>query len=508
MTRLLRRLVLRTLAAAFLLGLVSAGAAGQEPVRLTFLHTNDNYEIAPTRGWGGFAQLMTLLKEQRALSPNTLVTFGGDLLSPSIMSGLLKGAQMIELMNAVGTDLAVLGNHEFDFGPEVLAQRLEESRFPWLATNVTRNGQPFKGTTDLVVRDFGGIKVGFFGIVTPETAYESSPGPTVAFAPYRQAATDAVKRLKEQGAEVVVAFTHLNFLEDRELARTVPGLALILGGHDHDAVTMLEGSTLIHKSGADARYLGVIDLFLTRQPAPSGPPTIDVTQAWRMIPVRGIAPDPEVADIVKRRTDQLDKELGVEIGTTKQRLDSTRLLVREQEAAIGNLIADAIRETLGAEVGLMNGGGIRGDRIYDAGTRLTRRDILTELPFGNSMVLLELKGADLLQALENGVSRVEERQGRFPHVSGLRFVYDPKRPPMQRVVEATVAGVPIDPDRTYRVATIDFLAAGGDGFGALAKGKKIIDASAGQILASRVMAHIEARKTVDASVEGRIQARP
>lgn len=500
-----RNLIRRT--AAVLLLLVLPLTALAQTTKLTFLHTNDNYEIVPTRGWGGFAQLMTVLKEQRRVSPNALVTFGGDLLSPSLLSGFQKGAQMIELMNAVGTDIAVLGNHEFDFGPDVLTQRLRESRFPWLATNVTRDGRPFDGTVDYVVRNIGGINVGFFGIVTPETVRESSPGPGVAFGAHRETAMRAVRALRDRGAEIIVALTHLNIAEDREIVRSVPGIALILGGHDHDAMTILEGSTLVHKSGADARYLGVVDLVVAHRAASNGPPTVDVTHAWRMIPVRDVTPDAEIATLVKRHTDKLDAELAVEIGTTERALDSRRLVVRETEAAIGNLIADAIREAVGAEVGLMNGGGIRGDRVYVAGTRLTRRDILTELPFGNSTVLLELKGSDLLEALENGVSRVEERQGRFPQISGMRFTYDPAKPPMKRILEASVGNTPLDPARTYRVATIDYLIAGGDGYTSLARGRSLVDASGGQLTAAQVIAYVAARRTIDAAIEGRIQTR-
>ena len=507
MSSTMGRRIFRQAAAVLLIVLVLPIAALGQTTRLTFLHTNDTYEITATRGWGGFAQLMTVLKEQRAASANSLTTFGGDLLSPSIMSGLQRGAQMIELMNAVGTDIAVLGNHEFDFGPDVLRQRMGESRFPWLATNVTHNGALLEGASDTVIRDLGGVKVGFFGLVTPETTRMSSPGPAIAFGPYREAAVAAVRVLRDRGAEIVVALTHLNFAEDREIARTVPGIALILGGHDHDAMTMLEGSTLILKSGADARYLGVVDLTVARRTPPSGPPAIDVTHAWRMIPVRGIAPDPEVAGLVKRHADRLDAELLVEIGTATRPLDSRRLVVREGEAAIGNLFADAIRDAVGAEAAVLNGGGIRGDRTYEAGTRLTRRDILAELPFGNSTVLLELKGSDLLEALENGVSRVEERQGRFPQVSGLRFAYDPARAPMHRIVEASVAGQPLDPARLYRVATIDFLVGGGDGYASLARGRSLVDASGGQLTATQVIAYITARKTVDSTVEGRIEVR-
>src|SRR3984893_2917502 len=501
------RRIFRRTAAVLLIVLVLPIAALGQTTRLTFLHTNDTYEIVATRGWGGFTQLMTVLKEQRAASAHSLTTFGGDLLSPSIMSGLHRGAQMIELMNAVGTDIAVLGNHEFDFGPDVLRQRMGESRFPWLATNVTRNGAVLEGATDYVIRELGGVKVGFFGLVTPETTRMSSPGPAIAFGPYREAAAAAVRVLHDFGAEVVVALSHLNFAEDREMARTVPGIALILGAHDHDAMTMLEGSTLILKSGADARYLGVVDLTVARRTPPSGPLTIDVTHAWRMIPVRGIAPDPEIAGLVMRHADRLDGELLVEIGSVTRPLDSRRLVVREGEAAIGNLFADAIRDAVGAEAALLNGGGIRGDRTYEAGPRLTRRDILTELPFGNSTALVELKGSDLLEALETGVSRVEERQGRFPQVSGLRFAYDPARPPMHRIVEASVNSQPLDPTRLYRVATIDFLVGGGDGYTSLARGRNLIDGSGGQLTAAQVIAYVSARKTVDSAIEGRIEVR-
>lgn len=135
-----RRLLL---AQAMLAGLLVAGAARAEPTTVTFLHTNDLYEIAPMKGQGGFAPLMTLLREERARNPNTVTTFGGDLLSPSLLSGMTNGEQMIELSNAVGTDVAVPGNHEFDFGPDIATDRFEQSKFPWLGTNVrTADGKP------------------------------------------------------------------------------------------------------------------------------------------------------------------------------------------------------------------------------------------------------------------------------------------------------------------------------------------------------------------------------
>ena len=146
----------------------------------------------------------------------------------------------------------------------------------------------------------------------------------------------------------------------------------------------------------------------------------------------------------------LDEELGVAVGTTTVELDSRRDIVRTTESNFGNLIADAIRAGVGADVAIANGGGIRGDRTYDAGTVLTRKDVLTELPFGNVTVLIELSGADLLAALENGVSQVEDKAGRFPQVSGMTYSYDGSKPSGGRIAEVKVGDAALDPGATYK----------------------------------------------------------
>ena len=174
---------------------------------------------------------------------------------------------------------------------------------------------------------------------------------------------------------------------------------------------------------------------------------------------------------------------------------------------MGNLIADALRAALQADVALTNGGGIRGDRLYDAGTTLTRRDIRRELPFGSVGVLIALSGADLLAALENGVSQVESKAGRFPQVSGLHLVYNPDKPAGNRVVAVQVNGKPLDPTATYRVATNDYMLNGGDGYSSLGKGKMLIDASGGTLMATTVMDYIAAKGAVAPQLEGRIVTR-
>ncbi len=505
MRNLFKQFAARVAAVGFILVLPLAAAA--EPTKITFLHTNDVYEISAKRGQGGFAELMTLLKAERAAAQHSITTFGGDLISPSVMSGLTKGTQMVELMNAVGTDVAVPGNHEFDFGPGIAAQRIGESNFPWLGTNVLgRNGKPAAGMTDVHTVKAGDFTVGFFGLLDPQTETLSSPGADIRFASVAETAAASVSKLREMGADVIVALTHLDMATDIRLAREVKGIHAILGGHDHDPIVWLAGSVPILKAGYDAHHLGALDLSVEWVES-RGKKKLQVVPAWRLTSTAGVAPDPEIKAIVDKHNAKLDEDLNVPVGKVAVLLDSQRASVRTRETNIGNLIADAMRKAVGADITITNGGGIRGDRTYDAGTVLTRKDVLTELPFGNVTVLLELSGADVLAALENGVSQVEDKAGRFPQVSGLDFTYDPAAAAGSRVVEVRIGGKALVRSKTYKVATNDYMAGGGDGYAALKNGKALIDASGATLMATTVMDHIAANAPVAPKVEGRIKAK-
>ncbi len=269
---------------------VSLGALA-ESVDLTLLHVNDVYEISAKKGVGGFAKLMTLLKQERAKATHHMTTFGGDLISPSVMSGLTKGTQMIELMNAIGVDVAGLGNHEFDFGDDVLKQRMAESKFTWLATNTLGpDGKPFGGAKPTMIHRVGELTIGFFAILTPETRYLSSPGTSTTFTPVRETAKAAVKQLKEQGADFIIAITHLTIAQERQLARQVKGIAVILGGHDHDPILFYEGGTLIVKAGYDAHYLAVVDLRIEKKETRRGI-QVSMMPQWRYLSTSGVAPE-------------------------------------------------------------------------------------------------------------------------------------------------------------------------------------------------------------------------
>jgi 5'-nucleotidase / UDP-sugar diphosphatase len=508
-------LPLRTLLAASVfagsIGLASLGStsdAWAQNGSLTFLHVNDVYEIAPVKGQGGFGPLMTLLRQERQRDGQAITTVGGDFLSPSLLSGTTQGEQMIALFNAVKVDAVTFGNHEFDFGVEPLKKRMAEAAFPWIGTNVTSaDGSTFATTVPYWTKTVGDVKVGFLGLITPESARLSSGGPSLSFAPVQSSAATAIKALKADGAAVIVALTHLTIEEDRELASKVKGIDLILGGHDHDPISFYEGSTLILKAGHDAQYLGVVKLRVSTKTTDKGPTTTTLPTEWRFVSTAGVAPDAEVEQVVDGYTHKLDADLAAVIGTTTLDLDSRKDSVRTREATMGNLIADALRGALKADVAITNGGGIRADALRPAGTVLTRKDIFAELPFGNVGVLVEMSGADLLASLEHGVSKVEEKAGRFPQVSGLTMTYDPKAAAGKRVIAVTVGGKPLEPAATYRVATNDYMLKGGDGYDAFPRSKVLVDASGAVLLATIVMNHVEALKTVSVGIEGRVVAK-
>jgi hypothetical protein len=230
---------------------------------------------------------------------------------------------------------------------------------------------------------------------------------------------------------------------------------------------------------------------------------IDELEAQRTRELAGADLIAELTAERKRQT-ELSQQLDVTIATLAAPLDSRSSVVRSEEAAVGNLVADAIRHATGAQIAITNGGSLRGNRTYPAGYALTRRDVLSELPFGNRAVLVEITGRDLKEALENGVSQIDDRSGRFPHVSGLRIVVDRKAPVRQRIKSLTHDGQPVEPDAKYKVASNDFLLAGGDGYTSLGRGRILIGKTDGRLLADIVMAYIRSLKTLDAKVEGRI----
>jgi 5'-nucleotidase / UDP-sugar diphosphatase len=225
---------------------------------------------------------------------------------------------------------------------------------------------------------------------------------------------------------------------------------------------------------------------------------------FRIIDTATVVPDPEVAALVAKYEGELSKELDSPIAATAVALDSRTGTVRTREAAIGDLVADAMRASTHADAAVTNGGGIRGGKIYPPGSALTAGDILVELPFDNRVLIIDITGAELVRALENGLSQLPTPSGRFPQVSGLTIEADPSRPAGDRILSIKVGEAPLDKDRTYRIATNDFMARGGDGYTMLRDAKPLLPPLDAPLLSHAVIAYLKQLGTVRTDVNGRI----
>lgn len=486
--------------------------------KITILQLNDVYQVSPVdRGKrGGLARVGALQKKIREQSPNTLFLLSGDFISPSVASRLFKGKQMIAALNATGLDIATLGNHEFDFGPDVLRERMKESRFAYTIANVVdrKTGRPFGDASRYLIREIGGVRVAVFGLLLAETASVSAPGPGVRFDDPIAVGKRLSRELRRLGADVIVALTHLPMRDDKQLALEAD-VDLIVGGHEHEVLEAFAGRTLITKMGSDARNLGRIDLNITRITS-AGRSRDRARQRSRArfklesadfqtIPVTdAVADDPEVAAVIGEYEKQLNASLGEVIGKTSVALDARAATIRFGESNLGNFLADVYRQTVGADCALLNSGGIRSDTTYGPGD-LTKKDVLSILPFENTLVKVRVTGAHIKRLLEHGVSVAGQEDGRFPQVSGLSFTYDARLPVGSRVTSAAVAGQPIDLNKSYTLAVNAYLLGGGDGYDF--KGAEVmVKPEEGPVEPDVVMEAIRKMGTIAPQVEGRIKS--
>ena len=495
------KFVRNSLLAAVALAL-SAGAVRAENVKITLLGVGDIYKFDGSKSRGGVARLNAVARAEKAANPNTLYLFDGDMFSPSLLSGLDKGENMVKLTEIVPFDLAVPGNHEFDFGPELFMERIKGSKYPWAAINITKaDGSAIEGLGGVMMKEVGGVKVAIVPVAQDTTPQVASSG-DLKFGPTSDSAISAAKQARKDGAEIVVGLVQAPHSDDQKMMAS-KAFDVILSGDDHDLVVQYNGITAYVDTSTDANYLVPIDLNVTVEEK-DGKRSVKWEPNFRFIDTASVTPDPETMKVVEDYQKQLDNELNVVIGKTSNGLDSRRNVVRTQEAAIGNLIADAMRDVTGADVAIMNGGGIRADKEYAAGSDISRKDILTELPFGNVTVMVEVTGKQLREALENGVSKIEDGAGRFAQLSGMKIEVDVTKPAGSRVVTAMVGDKPLDDAASYKLATNDFVLGGGDGFTSLTGGKVLVDARGGKLVANDVMVYVKKLGTVDAKVEGRI----
>ncbi len=473
-------------------------------VRVTLLQVNDVYQISPIdKGKaGGLARLATLRKKIQSESPNTLFLLAGDTLSPSVASNIFKGEQMIAGWNAAGLDYAGLGNHEFDFGDEILLERMKASKFGWLGSNVInrKTGRNFGGMPPFVIRNFGGVKVGLFAILTPETAKSSSPGKDTRFLDANKTATRIVAQMRGKGATVIIAITHLSMAEDKRLAKAAR-IDVIIGGHEHEVLQAQSSCTPIFKMGSDARTLGRIDLNISK--ITKRIENID----FAAIPVNDTFPDdPTAAAVIGEFEKKLSVELDKPVGNSTVELDAKQLTSRSRETNLGSFILDAFRHATNADVAIMNAGSIRSNATYGPGV-ITKRDVLSMLPFETPVVKVEVKGAVIRAALEHGVAKIgiENESGRFPQISGFRFSYDARKPPGSRVVEMTINGQPLDVAKNYSLASGTYLLNGGDGYAMFKDAKYLLTAEDAKVDAVILGDAIQTAGTISPAVDGRIK---
>lgn len=493
-----------------LITIIAAGIAYRADAattQITFILASDIYQMneqrrANGKAGGGFARLAALVKAERAKGRPVIFVHAGDTLSPSLMSGLDRGAHIIRLTNMIAPDVFVPGNHEFDFGQEVFLKRMGEAKFPLYAANLRGpDGQPLPGFKDRSILNFSGVRIGIAGATYDDAPRVADSG-DLKFAPIVDTIRREAEALRHEGADFIVAVVHASRGQDYALNAT--GAAdLILSGHDHDLFINYDERSAMVESSYDANMINVVEVAIEVNEA-SGRRTTVWRPQFRVIDTATVTPDPEVAAAVAAYEGELSREMDEPLATTAVELDSRNATVRAREAAIGNLFADAMRASAKTDVGLINGGNIRGGRVYPANSQITRRNVLEELPFNNRVVTVEIIGKNLRRAIETGLRSLPDAAGRFLQVSGMTIEADLSRPPGQRVLSIKVGGQPLDEAKTYTVATNDFLARGGDGYEMLRDASRLLLAGDSPMIANEAMAYLRRIGTVRAGVEGRI----
>ena len=516
--RVRRRDVLTAIGGVSLLGSAGVGTAAGHRTSVTLLHdthlhgryANAFADDLNVERYFGLMNAAEGVSSGVASGSNTLRIGSGDDLASSVLSAAFDGRHVVSAFNAGGLDYDTFGNHDFDMGPETLRERVDESRFTWVSANAREDGDVFAadaGARRYALEEVDGVTLAVTGLITPEAPEITSVGENTAVLDPVPAAREVVAEARADGADAVIVSSHLSGSTARRVARDVDGVDAIVGDH---AASLLErpavvDGTLLSFVGDQFAHLGELDL---RVAADEG--VVGHSFTLHALGEASANGDPWVGLIASGFRSRLAERLDVELGRTTVPLDARESVVRARESNVGNYVADAVRDDVDADVGLMNGGGIRGDARYlpdaseNSPATITRETVVSLLPFPNTTVGLTVSGETLLAALENGVSRVADGSGRFPQVSGLSYAYDPNRAAGERITEATVGGEPVDPGATYDLGTNDFVAGGGDGYAGLADVERYRPAEEGALLSDIVGDRVEAAGTVSPETEGRI----
>ncbi len=448
---------------------------------LVIFHTNDMHARVTTEDDGGrsigLAELAAAVKSVEAKNPDTLWLDAGDTFHGMPRINISRGENAVPLLNEAGIDAMCPGNHDFNYGEQQLEKLSRKARFPILGANIVykedKKRHPFKPYKIFELP--GNIKVGVFGLTTPETAYKTGPKnvENVEFLNPVETAKEMIAELRPK-CDVIIALMHMGldasstFTSDR-IAKEAPGIDLIVDGHSHTALSegLMEGDTLIVQTGWHEYRLGRVDIRLSGHKITSKKACLlDAADLKRMAPKPDASIEKGLAKIDKRN----EKLFHTVVAHSDRALTSDRLVLRRRESELGNLCADAFRWRTGADFAVVNGGGIRSD--FPEGD-VTKGDIMAIFPFGNTIQVAEIKGNVVRAMLEHSVFAYPASFGGFLDVSGMSFSFDPTEPAGSRVKDISIGGQPLDENRTYRMAGNDFTFSGGDDYEML-KGLPIV----------------------------------
>lgn len=470
---------------------LTAGVAAAD-YKLTILHTNDfhsrfepisKYDSGCREGdnaegkcFGGSARLVSAISDARTRSNNSILVDGGDQFQGSLFYTYYKGKAAAEMMNKMGYDGMTVGNHEFDDGPEVLRGFMDSVGFPVLMSNADVSAEPaladvLKKST---VIERGGEKIGLIGL-TPEDTHElASPGKNITFSDPVVAVQAEVDRLTAEGVNKIIVLSHSGYGVDQRVAAETKGVDVIVGGHSNTYLsnvsdravgpypTMVNGVAIV-QAYAYGKFLGELNVTFDEAgnlvEAVGEPLIMDGTVAEDEATVARIAELAQPLDEIRNKV----------VAEAAAAVDGDRQTCRIQECQMGNLVADAMLDRVkdqGVQIAIANSGGIRAS--LEPG-EVTMGEVLTILPFQNTLSTFEISGQELVAALENGVSQVEEVKGRFPQVAGLTFTWDPTVAPNEGRVQEVMVDMgdgftPLDPAKTYLVVTNNYVRNGGDGY--------------------------------------------
>jgi len=459
---------------------------------------------------GGAARLVTAINQERQKlqGQNVLLLSAGDNFQGSLFYTTYKGKAEAEFLDLMKLDAMALGNHEFDDGEEALAPFLDVIKFPVTTANVKPNAQSKLGDRikpSLVV-EIGGQKIGIVGGVTNDVVEIASPGPNVTIEDDVKAITAEVERLRAEGVNKIIALTHIGYVRERDVIAKIPGVDVVVGGHSHSLLsktdpkaegpypTMVDnpdGSKVpVVQAASYSKYLGEIKIVFDDngvvKEATGDPIFLD----------KSVTPDEAVLARIKELGAPIEALKAQEVSETTKPIDGSRDNCRARECEMGNLVSDAILDRVkgqGVQIVFQNGGGLRAS--IDQGV-VTMGDVLTVLPFQNTLATFQITGKDVVAALENGASQLEEGAGRFAQVAGLKYSFDKSAPANSRIKSVEVmdggAWKPIEADKTYLVATNNYVRQGGDGYKIFASnGQDAYDYGPGleQVVADYLAAH-------------------